>query len=130
MHLRPKSRSLVGFRGRFQDAPPALDAFDPRNSKSITHADVIEHVEKGHQLEKVVIESLPPVGNGGPLYLLYLNCDWTRGYHVFHVYSSVRPRFFRDLDRLVGMIRNEFQYRKQIDLRMNERLPAEQSAAL
>lgn len=122
MHVQRKSRATVGFQGRFQDAPPALDAFDPRNSQSITHAEVIEHVTSGGRLCAVVIESLPPAGSAEPLYLLYLLGDWTQGYHVLHVYSSLRPRFFRDLDRMVGMVRNEFRYKQRIDLQMNENL--------
>lgn len=108
----------VGFKGRFADAPNALNESDVRNRRFITHAEVQEQLAAGGFIKGAVIESSITNETAGRLNLLYLSCSWgTRGYRIFRVFRGGRPRFFRDLDRLICMIRDEFGYSGPITLR-------------
>jgi hypothetical protein len=60
----------------------------------------------------VVERSLP----GGPGYIVYLRSSWRRGFHGLRTYRHRSDRIYRDLDRLVRLIRDEFGYRGPITL--------------
>ena len=60
----------------------------------------------------VVERSLP----GGPGYIAYLRTSWKRGFHGLRTYRGKSDRVYRDLDRLVRLIRDEFGYRGPVTL--------------
>jgi hypothetical protein len=53
---------------------------------------------------------------GGTGYVAYLRTSWRRGFHGLRTYRDKSDRLYRDLDRLVRLIRDEFKYRGPITL--------------
>ena len=54
--------------------------------------------------------------SGGPGYIAYLRASWKRGFHGLRTYRNRSDRVYRDLDRLVRLIRDEFGYSGPITL--------------
>ena len=54
--------------------------------------------------------------SGGPGYIAYLRASWKRGFHGLRTYRDRSDRVYRDLDRLVRLIRDEFGYSGPITL--------------
>lgn len=112
----------TGFKGRFPDAPESLDGSDVRNRRFVTNAEVAEQLAAGGVVKGIIIEASQAAGSDSSLYLLYMACSWgNRGYRIFRVFRGGRPRFFRDLDRLVRLVRDEFDYHGPITLRTSNR---------
>jgi hypothetical protein len=63
--------------------------------------------EGGRIVGMFVVERALP---GGPGYIAYLRTSWKRGFHAFQTYRGKSDRVYRDLDRLVRLIRVEFEY--------------------
>ena len=115
------SRRVKSFGGRFNDAPQALDEDDARNLQTVTHAEIVDNLDERHYIRGITIEDVRTDPNSA-LYLLYVLCSWKRGgYHVFQIFSPSRPRFFRDLDRLITLVRKDFDYEGPIDLRVSKK---------
>jgi hypothetical protein len=53
---------------------------------------------------------------GRPGYVVYLRTTWNRGFHCLKTYRGRSDRVYRDLDRLVRLIRDEFRYGGPITL--------------
>ena len=90
-------------------------------AKATSHAEVVGGLARGGYLKSAIIEEEED-GTGRPLYTCFLLLSWRPGYHILHVgwplKETKRPRQFRDLDRLVGLVRRDFGYRDAIALRM------------
>lgn len=111
-------------KGRFAGAMVEIDENDRRLEKPLTHSELIDRLREGRAVLDCVIEAVPQADSKHPLYLLFLSCNFSpRGYRVYRVGDYIRPRLFRDLDRVVAMIRNEFFYGGTIHLRLQEKSP-------
>lgn len=107
------------FKGRFADAPTSLNPKDIRHAHPISHGEILGKLRDGRKIRDVVIETLKTSKGEGALHLLYLSCGWMpRTYRIYRVSEADRPRFFRDLDRLVTLIRNEFHFAGTISIRL------------
>ncbi len=114
------SKTLKGFGGRFNDAPQSLDEGDVRNQQPITHAEIVDSLDERHYIRGITIEDVR-TDPASALYLMYVLCSWKKGgYHVFQINWPSRPRFFRDLDRLITLVRKDFNYEGPIDLRVSK----------
>ena len=69
--------------------------------------------EGGRILGIFVVERMLP---NGPGYVAYLRTSWKRGFHALQTYRGRSDRVYRDLDRLVRLIRDEFEYGGPITL--------------
>ena len=67
----------------------------------ITHAEITEKVKEGGRLRGAV----------------FLLTNWRKGYCVLHVHWPARPRLYRDLDRLLVLIRFEYGFTGTIALK-------------
>ena len=63
--------------------------------------------EGGRILGIFIVERMLP---NGPEYIAYLRTSWKRGFHALQTYRGRSDRVYRDLDRLVRLIRDEFEY--------------------
>lgn len=88
-----------------------------RTAPPITHADIVEWVAKGGYLRSVIIEAQGEKERR-PWYAVYVLASWRPGYCIFHVHWPARPRLFRDLDRLMALIRFEFRYEGTVAVRL------------
>ena len=52
-----------------------------------------------------------------PKYAVFLLPSWRRGYCILHVHWPARPRLYRDLDRLLVLIRFDYGYTGTIALK-------------
>lgn len=102
------------FGGRFEDAP-MLDLRDSRNLHPVNIGELHGYLESGNVLTGARIEAVKRVPQ--PLYVLYVNGHWRpAGYKIFEVNRPERPRFFRDVDRIIALLRVELQYDGKIEL--------------
>ena len=52
----------------------------------------------------------------GPKYVAYIRTSWKRSFFALRTYRGRSNRMYRDLDRLVRLIRDEFRYRGPITI--------------
>jgi hypothetical protein len=52
----------------------------------------------------------------GAGYVAYMRAGWARGFKPLRTFRDKSDRVFRSLDKLVDLLRNEFQYRGEISL--------------
>lgn len=81
----------------------------------ITHAEVTEKVKEGCYLRGAVLEAQDD--SKQPRYAVFLLTNWRKGYCVLHVHWPARPRLFRDLDRLLVLLRFEYGFTGTIALK-------------
>ena len=101
----------------------------PNDMPGITHAEIVRAIADGGYIRGVMLEAQDPSVRAAQ-YAVYVLGTWQPGYAVFHVAHPARPRLFRDLDRLVEMLRFEFGYRGHINLRLAGEQVAQKSARL
>jgi len=104
-------------------------SFIPEGMPSITHADVLEGIAAGGYIRGIMVEAQEP-DNRATRYALYILTSWQQGYHVFHIAWPSRPRLFKDLDRLMEMLRFEFRFRGVVSVRLAGEQIAQKSARL
>jgi len=104
-------------------------SFVPADMPSITHADVLKGIAGGGYIRGVMVEAQEP-DNRATRYALYVLTSWQQGYHIFHIAWPSRPRLFKDLDRLMEMLRFEFQFRGAVSVRLAGEQVAQKSARL
>ena len=79
-----------------------------RTCPPITHADITDKVKEGGYIRGAILEAQD---NGKkPRYAVFLLVSWRKGYCVLHVHWPARPRLFRDLDRLLVLLRFEYGF--------------------
>lgn len=81
----------------------------------ITHAEITEKVREGGRLRGAVLEAQDD--GRQPRYAVFLLTNWRKGYCVLHVHWPARPRLYRDLDRLLVLIRFEYGFTGTIALK-------------
>jgi hypothetical protein len=52
-----------------------------------------------------------------PKYAVFLLLSWRKGYCVLHVHWPARPRLYRDLDRLLVLIRFDYRFTGPVALK-------------
>ena len=118
--IRPSNVKLEGLE-------PSIGV--PSDMPGITHAEIVRGIADGGYIRGVMLEAQDPNMRAAS-YAVYILGTWQTGYTVFHVAFPARPRLFRDLDRLVEMLRFEFGYRGPISLRLAGEQVAQKSARL
>lgn len=88
---------------------------EPDPEEFISHAEVIEWLERGGYIRFAVLEELPSEDRGHRFAVLLLT-SWRNGYYPFAV-NPQRESTYRDLHRLLEMLRSEFSYPGSIEIR-------------
>jgi len=101
----------------------------PSDMPGITHAEILRGIADGGYIRGIMLEAQCPSARAAS-YAVYVLGTWQIGYTVFHIAHAPRPRLFRDLDRLVEMLRFEFNYPGPISLRLAGEHVAQKSARL
>lgn len=122
-----ESNDRLAFGGA--SGPSALPPFIPEDMPSTTHAEIVEGIAAGGYIRGVMVEAQEP-DSRAPWYALYVLTSWRKGYSVFHIAYPARPRLFRDLDRLMEMLRFEFRFRGAVSVRLAGEQVAQKSAKL
>jgi hypothetical protein len=86
-----------------------------RGCQPITHAEITEKLLAGGVLKGAVLEAQDDSRH--PKYAVFLLPSWRRGYCILHVHWPARPRLYRDLDRLLVLIRFDYGYTGTIALK-------------
>lgn len=81
----------------------------------ISHAEITERLKDGGQVRGAVFEAQDD--SRQPKYAVFLLTNWRKGYCVLHVAWPARPRLFRDLDRLLGLVRFDYAFTGTIALK-------------
>ena len=81
----------------------------------VTHAEITERLKDGGYIRGAVLEAQDD--SKQPKYAVFLLTNWRKGYCVLHVHWPARPRFFRDLDRLLVLLRFEYSFTGTIALK-------------
>ncbi len=58
--------------------------------------------------------SLSAARGGG--WVLYVRPSWSRGYRPLQTFAYEKDRVFKDLNRLIALVRNDFKYHAEISL--------------
>ncbi len=94
---------------------PTQESVLLQNCAPITHAEVTEKVKEGGYLRGAILEAQDD--SKQPRYAAFLLTNWRKGYCVLHVHWPARPRLFRDLDRLLVLLRFEYGFTGTIALK-------------
>jgi hypothetical protein len=81
----------------------------------ITHAEITEKLKDNGKVRSVILEAQDD--SKQPKYAVFLLTNWRKGYCVLHVYWPARARLFRDLDRLLVLLRFEYAFTGTIALK-------------
>jgi hypothetical protein len=72
-------------------------------------------IANGGRIEKVIVIAMRDAhGRGRAEFVPYLATSWRRGYVAIGLWSGQGARSWRDLTRLVGFFRDEFQFKGAI----------------
>ncbi len=82
----------------------------------IAHGEVSSRIEQGGCLRGVVLEAQEDEPH--PRYAAFLLSSWRREYTVLGFGSAERPRLFRDLDRMLALVRTEYAFKGTVALRL------------
>lgn len=77
-------------------------------------ADIKGGVQKGGSVLGVFI--ICRKDDRGSGFIPYIRASWARGFRPLRTYRDRSDRVFRSLDKLVGLIREEFRYSGEISL--------------
>jgi hypothetical protein len=81
----------------------------------VTHAEITERLKDGGHIRGAVLEAQDD--SKQPKYAVFLLTNWRKGYCVLHVHWPARPRLFRDLERLLVLLRFEYRFTGTIALK-------------
>lgn len=97
---------------------PAGDG-DPTSSvlQAITNAEIMRGLAEGGYIRGITVEAQNRASRT-PFYAVYVLTTWRPGYSLFNIAFPHRPRFFRDLDRLMELIRFEFRFEGEVSIRL------------
>lgn len=81
----------------------------------VSDGDARAAIAKGGRIEKVIVVAMRDGhGKGRVEFVPYFTASWRRGYVAIGLWSGQGARSWRDLTRLVGFFREDFQFRGQI----------------
>jgi hypothetical protein len=90
-----------------------------RTCPPITHAEITDKLKGDGYVRGAILEAQDD--GKKPRYAVFLLVSWRKGYCVLHVHWPARPRLFRDLDRLLVLLRFEYRFDGTIAIkRLNE----------
>ena len=93
-------------------------------SPVITHSEVASRVEQGGCLRGVLLEAQED--DASPHYAVFLLSSWRKEYTVLGFNSAERPRLFRDLDRVLRLVRIDYEFKDTVALRLASDAPPRQ----
>ena len=98
----------------------------PRLSTSpvITHSEVANRVEQGGCLRGALLEAQED--DAYPNYAVFLLSSWCKEYTILGFNSAERPRLFRDLDRVLRLVRIDYEFKGTVALRLASDAPPRQ----
>jgi hypothetical protein len=80
----------------------------------LREGDIQARLREGGRIQGIfVIERSAP---DGPKYVAYFRTTWKRGFHALQTYRGKSDRIYRDLDRLLRLVRDEFRYTGSVTL--------------
>jgi hypothetical protein len=80
----------------------------------LREGDIQARLREGGRIQGIfVIERSAP---DGAKYVAYLRTTWKRGFHALQTYRGKSDRIYRDLDRLLRLVRDEFRYTGSVTL--------------
>lgn len=94
-----------------------------QSCQRVTHAEITEKLLEGGSLKGAVLEAQDD--SRQPKYAVFLLPSWRRGYCILHVHWPARPRLYRDLDRLLVLIRFDYGFTGTIALKRPSGIPAQ-----
>ena len=102
------------------------DRSTPRLNASpvITHSEVASRLGQGGCLRGVLLEAQEDVAS--PSYAVFLLSSWRKEYTVLGFNSEERPRLFRDLDRVLRLVRIDYEFKGTVALRLASDAPPRQ----
>jgi hypothetical protein len=113
-------RSPVHAARRAQRRPPSLQVIPTRRqfgghlAGDLRESDIQAGLREGGRLRSIfVVERSSP---NGAKYVAYFRRTWKRGFHALQTYRGKSDRVYRDLDRLLRLVRDEFRYTGSIAL--------------
>ena len=78
----------------------------------ISHAEITGNLGNGGHLKGAIIEAQDDCAD--PRYAVFLLASWRSSYHVLRVHWPARPRLFRDLGRLMALLRMAYGFKGPI----------------
>jgi hypothetical protein len=96
-------------------AAPSDGSILLQTCQPVTHAEITERLKHGGYIRGAVLEAQDD--SKQPKYAVFLLTNWRKGYCVLHVHWPARPRLFRDLDRLLVLLRCEYSFTGTIALK-------------
>lgn len=75
----------------------------------ITHAEIVERLATGGHIKAAIIEAQDDCA--APRYAVFLLASWRSSYHVLRIHWPARPRLFRDVDRLLALLRMAYGFK-------------------
>lgn len=94
---------------------PAQRSVLLENCAPITHGEITEKIKEAGRLRGAILEAQDD--SRQPRYAVFILTNWRKGYCVLHVHWPARPRLYRDLDRLLVLIRFEYGFTGTIALK-------------
>lgn len=85
--------------------------------QAITNAEIMRGLAEGGYIRGIIVEAQDRTSRT-PSYAVYVLATWRPGYSLFNIAFPHRPRFFRDLDRLMELIRFELQFEGNVNIRL------------
>jgi hypothetical protein len=82
--------------------------------RSWQEADIKAGIRAGGSVEGVFI--IARNDERGLGYIAYIRAGWARGFRALRTFRDRSDRVFRSLDKLVSLLREEFQYHGEISL--------------
>ncbi len=110
---RPKDKALCDDEvraGKTSGSSVLLQTCPP-----ITNAELTEKLEQGGSIRGAVLEAQDD--SKQPKYAVFLLPSWRKVYCVLHIAWPARPRLFRDIDRLLVLVRFDYCYTDPIVLK-------------
>lgn len=82
---------------------------------SITNLEITDYLNADGHIRGIIIETQNDTN--GPRYAMYVQTSWHEEYRIWNVNYPARPRLYRDLSRLLGIIRSDYKFNGAIILR-------------
>ena len=121
-------KARPGAEARSGTAKPKQDRGRPTSrlhaSPVITHTEVASRLDQGGCLRGVVLEAQKD--DAHPDYAIFLLSSWRKEYTVLGFNSAERPRLFRDLDRVLRLVRIDYEFKGTVALRLATDAPPRQ----
>jgi hypothetical protein len=115
-----ESAAAAGLHGADAVEPPEISGL-LLSCQPVTHAEITEKLLEGGALKGAVLEAQDD--SRRPKYAVFLLPSWRRGYCILHVHWPARPRLYRDLDRLLVLIRFDYGFTGTVALRRASETP-------